>query len=860
MIVDLQEIIKSLGEENRNKVGIYLPEKSGNYVYQFFSILEGIIGGDKVKLIKVDDVFLNSWEGMKLIDILIILDGEYVPTYYLPRIKNFLNRGGAIIVFARNFPFLNLEEFYKRYGLTAYILKDATDLDEFYRRTTAYMGIKCYTSDIRPTKAILDRDFLNRLPDEIVINFNGNGIYCNTSSERRVPYPPYGNVFPERYEVLRNYIVLRGVDEFGKHLTSSIIFTQNWENGSRSVFIIGLEDILGNVELIRKLFPDIINFCLNRVFVISVEPNYACYRDGEEVKIKCKIVNFSDFLVNSELNLEIEGETGDKFLNCSNLRIEPKDVLNKEICWMPEEFPSDFYSVKAKLVIDGRTVSKAENGFVIWKNKVAYNSANKVKILDKYFSYKGKSTIITGTNYYESHIGELMWLRPNIKKLRDDLKFMADNGVNYVRIHYHHPKWFFDYLRDYVGEVPAYFRDINFDCSYLPDEKMWRIFDAHIYLCQKFGIIYGGDLLTLVPEEFGDPIGWIGVQDRIYLEGKINYQKHFLRLLAKRYKDVPGIMWDLWNEPEELDAEKVLIWAKEMKEVLRESGDMRPITIGSGSCQKYEEVVDFYSDHKDYKTIVESKYITRKPIVMQEVWMDRPQTLEGDKEQANDMFRALLDTFRMGLNGFSPWQWTNQARLWNDYRVTWHELWDDRLGCCVRNDGTLKPSGRIYRDFSILMKQINFLKYQEGITYTDKGILEFFSPEGNETNFGKVCLIHYDRATNSLYAGIIRKTIKIRDKVFIDSDKDVYIWFFTEDEKDISQSKSLYIKTNDECNLRIFKNIGIKELEIVDYKVDGWKTLDTIKSVKNDDFIEIFVLPWHVNYWFRIAFKNFKYQ
>ena len=42
----------------------------------------------------------------------------------------------------------------------------------------------------------------------------------------------------------------------------------------------------------------------------------------------------------------------------------------------------------------------------------------------------------------------------------------------------------------------------------MPDEAAWRTFDAFIYLCQKLGIAYGGDLFTLVPEEMGDPRGW----------------------------------------------------------------------------------------------------------------------------------------------------------------------------------------------------------------------------------------------------------------------------------------------------------------------------------------------------------------
>jgi len=853
---NLQEIIEGLKREKKSKVAIFIPKNSkpDRYNSELYTCIKEILE-DKVKLITIDDVFLNSYDGMKLIDVLFILEGESVPIYYLPRIKDFLSKGGAIIVLSRNVPFMNLEEFKKRYNeLTSYLLKDTASEDDFYRRTTAYMGLKTYTSDIKPTKAVFDRDFLPDFLESMRLNLGCNGIYCNTSSEKWTPYPPYGNVFPERYEVLRNYVVVKGIDDFGKHLTSSVVFTQNWENGSRMAFISLDETEKVPREFLFKVILNTIDFCLNKIFISSIEPDYACYKDGEPVKIKCEITNFSDSSVRAELKLEIEGESGDNLFNSKDIKIAPKSNLKDEFCWIPGKFLSDFYTIRVKLIINGKVVSKAENGFVVWKDQIAYNSKNRLDIRGRYFLHSDKTTIITGTNYYESHIGELMWIRPNVKKLRDDLKAMADSGINYIRIHYHHAKWFIDYLKNSIGQIPSYFEEVN--QSYLPDEKTWRILDAHIYLCQKFGFIYGGDLLTLVPEEMGDPTGWIGVQDRVYLEEKKTHQKEFLKLLARRYKDVPGIAWDLWNEPEELEPEEVLKWAKEMKETLRENGDTHPITIGTGNSSKYEEVIDFYGDHRNFKDIPKVKYKTDKPVIMQEVWLDRPQTLEGDREQASDMFQALLDTFKIGLSGFSPWQWTNQARLWNDYRVTHHELWDDRLGCCVRNDGTLKPAGRIYKDFSVLIKPINFLQYEKGLLYTDKGILEIFSSEGDEISFGKACLIHYNRTSNSLYAGIIKRVIKIRDKVYIESDKDNYIWFFSGDGEDIYQSKNLYIKTDINCNLRIFREIEKEalKLELVDYTSEGWKFISIVEYTKDKDLIEVSILPWFVNYWIRIKF------
>jgi len=45
-----------------------------------------------------------------------------------------------------------------------------------------------------------------------------------------------------------------------------------------------------------------------------------------------------------------------------------------------------------------------------------------------------------------------MWLRPNLLKIREDFKSMRDLGINFIRIHYHHSKWFRDYFSKVLKE------------------------------------------------------------------------------------------------------------------------------------------------------------------------------------------------------------------------------------------------------------------------------------------------------------------------------------------------------------------------------------------------------------------------
>jgi len=68
------------------------------------------------------------------------------------------------------------------------------------------------------------------------------------------------------------------------------------------------------------------------------------------------------------------------------------------------------------------------------------------------YHFNSKISYLLGVNYYESKLGELMWLRPNLLKIREDFKSMRDLGINFIRIHYYHSKWFRDYFSKVLKE------------------------------------------------------------------------------------------------------------------------------------------------------------------------------------------------------------------------------------------------------------------------------------------------------------------------------------------------------------------------------------------------------------------------
>lgn len=273
-----------------------------------------------------------------------------------------------------------------------------------------------------------------------------------------------------------------------------------------------------------------------------------------------------------------------------------------------------------------------------------------------------------------------------------------------MQIHYHHSKWFRDYFSQVVKEdLDPYFQVA--DITALPSERSLRILDAIIQLAQEQGLIFCMDIFSLVPEDMGNPIGWIGLKERILDKNKVAVQNKFIELLACRYKDVPGITLDLWNEPrlEKVDYELLRNWTKQMKDAFRESGDSHLITIGDDSSLYFLDVLDYASIHTYEPGDFASVKNLNKPFVFQEVWNDAGCSLNDEIRQAQELkkdFNAFLNT---EAAGFIPWQWTRQARLWDNTCDA--ERLDDELGLCVHDDGTLKLSGNVYSSLISMIKE-----------------------------------------------------------------------------------------------------------------------------------------------------------
>jgi hypothetical protein len=773
---------------------------------------------------------------------------DAAPFYTGDSVLGFLKRGGAILT-TGGVPFGNpLDENGRPISGHA-PGEEATPTAEVYARWVAPLGYKYYQHPVTPPVLKADRAFLPSIPADTQLPGSPIGIVANNSSHEPVPQPYHGNVFPERYPARQVTPLLLGTDRYGQTLATNALLIQDFEDGSRRIHFSHMGDqhpLAHGTPLFANLMGDVLALLANRLVVKDVQTGYACYRDGEPVIVRAELISFDDAEPAAEVLVEIRD--GDTVVDThhENISIPSGKSAFLEWTWNPGHFGSDDYTVSVSILRDGRTVSRGNNGFVVWKEEVA-RAGPGVEINGKYFRRSDGESFVLGTNYYESTRGEIMWFRPDVSRISADLRSMRDCGVSYIRPHYHHLKWFKDYLLFQHQRLLPYFESLEKVTDPLPDEHAWRIFDAFIYLCQKLGIAYGGDLFTLVPAEMGDPRGWFPLTDAVVIPEKRVVAKRFFQQINERYKNVPCILWDLWNEPS-VPVPPLKDWIGEMRTCLADLPIRRLITVGGGMTEQLGDSIDFFGLHVGIGDIRNHVNPAPKPLLAQETYMDHLEDLASEEQQAGDMRNGILSSVYAGFAGFAPWSWTRQMRLWQDsyehdpqFRM---ETWDDRLGAQTHDDGTIKPAGRVFKDFANLLRSISFTAFDSATktVHTSRGrVTVTFKDAG-----GMDALMHHD--DDHCFAAMGTGAISWKGNPLLQGSANASFYIFCPQD-DLLSAKKLFFKCDQPGSLRLVRSSAPLSLSLVDLTPHGVRLLETLPHGYDGQALTLTVAPTQEAYW-----------
>lgn len=356
-------------------------------------------------------------------------------------------------------------------------------------------------------------------------------------------------VFPEKWG--RHIPLVEAVDEFGRTRGGIGGIAHNYAGpyagSSWAFFGVTNADLFEKDGPMRSSLPVIIESITRKVYLHSLKTDLACYRDGECALIRCKVANGGRSNTSARVVFRVYNRAGVE-LFCHvvphEFTVGPNQTADAEAEWRPARFRSDLYRVTAELLIDGETIDIMETGFAGYSPEVVA-SGPKIELRDNYFDIDGRPVLLSGTNetgaiFFSGNENPLVW--------DHDLAEMSSNGVNILRVLHFSP-----FLSDRPS--PSAVKPLDLDIDRMPLETERKL-DALVQLCQKHRIVLFLSIHDWMPVALSDK--------------ELETQGKFARLIAARYKDVPGFMIDIQNEPKSPESDESPDVVREWNDFLRE--------------------------------------------------------------------------------------------------------------------------------------------------------------------------------------------------------------------------------------------------------------------------------------------------
>lgn len=255
-----------------------------------------------------------------------------------------------------------------------------------------------------------------------------------------------------------------------------------------------------------------------KVFIRDLQTDLACYEPGETAHISLQVANHGRLDADRLLTVTVGG----------------KEVLRRRLALtggttqrLDADLPvtaalGDLVRVTARLAADGRLADELETAFCV-RSEAILRSGPKLDWVANQITVDGRSTFLIGSNqtgmmYYSPHETPLVW--------DQDFAQMAAHNFHLLRILHFSPYSSGGYEGKPTNN-PLHLAE--------RPERLVRQMDAIVQRAQKHRI---GIFLSLHD--------WMGVG---LTDAELAAQADWNRFWAARYRDVPGIIYDIQNEP-----------------------------------------------------------------------------------------------------------------------------------------------------------------------------------------------------------------------------------------------------------------------------------------------------------------------
>ena len=378
-------------------------------------------------------------------------------------------------------------------------------------------------------------------------------------------------VFPAVY---RRWVpVLEGYSAEGTLQGTALSILHNYSghySGSSWAFS-GLTDgtdLFLGAESRRKLLARVVADICEKVFLHELKTDFACYEPGETAGISVRVSNNGRRPASRRISLRV---AGNEVLSRA-LDLPPRSTETVTVGVAVDVLEADYCPIEAVLSEGERRADVMRSALCIRSPEVLA-SGPVVAWKDNYLTVDGRPTFLMGTNqtgmmYFSDNENPAIWDR--------DLAHMAQNSVHILRTLHFSP-----YSKGGYEGRPT---NQPLDLRERP-ERLVRQMDAIVQLAQKHRVAI---FLTVHD--------WMGT---VLTEEELAAQADWNAFWAGRYRDVPGIFYDVQNEPSvsvEDRPDVVALWNEFLTEryatdeALREAWSKQPpeaplpdVPLGKGS-------------------------------------------------------------------------------------------------------------------------------------------------------------------------------------------------------------------------------------------------------------------------------------
>jgi hypothetical protein len=305
----------------------------------------------------------------------------------------------------------------------------------------------------------------------------------------------------------------------GRKLSAPVIQVDHCRNGfdgGRWIFV--------NAELSSEFFEQasllqsLVKRALQGAEEFTVRPALALYLPGEPIQLEVRW--HSVVPSNDPLSLKI---TSFPEAQPSQRSTSTVALSSSEPVTLPSPSGKGLYIIEAQLLDGDRVRALYHSGF--WMRDDSYlRSGPHLSVNHDYFEMDGHPLAVVGTTYMSSEVQRLFFDHPNVYVWNQDLAQIHDAGLNMIRT-----GWWtgWDKFCDENGR---------------PYERTLRTLEAYLMTARKYDLPVQFNFFAFLPDVLGGANAFLDPQ-------AVRRQKTLISSVVARFHDVPFLAWDLINEP-----------------------------------------------------------------------------------------------------------------------------------------------------------------------------------------------------------------------------------------------------------------------------------------------------------------------